>query len=437
MNKKLEIVKKHSWNSDISWKEILQRLKYIINKLSKYYGILIYIMFAAAILFTFAKVIKTQTNYYSDELKFRWDSVLSYDDIYHARSIYSEAPNYEKIVGTITKHPFISVFGQVIHKGENIIFENNNHTDHYYHIVLFQILLNGIGIFYLYKILTEQYKIKNKWCYLILTIYELATVSLLGTFILDSFIVSATLLIMSYYYLSKQKLIISTVLGILVAGLCITNSISFAIMAIFLLKKKRNILKVGIGCIFGTLLLSLFLPYKELLYNNFFSEVQNQADKYIFVSSGIGGYVKLIFYYLLASPIFFLNTIHTQFNGLDKVFFDLSARYPVIIITILFFVFIIYNVIKNIKDRNMLAACGVFIYNIFLHGILKFGLKEGTIYGLHFLFTEILMFAFGFKIKNTVARRIFIIFSIILLVVQIRYNLDGILKLLILFKDWN
>lgn len=436
MNKKLEIAEKYRCNRNVLFERISQSLKKFSNKFSGYFGIGIYILFVFIILFTFAKFIKTQTNYYSDELKFRWSTVLSYDDIYHARSIYSEEPNYEKIVGTITKHPFISAFGQTIHKVENIIFDNNNNTDHYYHIVLFQILLNVIGIFYLYKILKEQFKIKDKWCYLILTIYELATVSLLGTLILDSFIVSGTLLIMSYYYLSKQKLIISTILGILVAGLCITNSIAFAIMAVFLLKNKKSILKVGIGCILGALAVSLLLPYKDLLFNNFFSEVRNQTDRFTTESNGIGIYLKTIFYYLLASPIFFLNTIHTQPKGLDTVVFDLSASYFVIIATIIFFIFIIYNVIKNIKDRNMLAVFGVFTYNMVLHALIKFGLNEGTIYGLHFLFAEILMFAFGFKIKNTIVRRIFICFAIILLLIQIRYNLNGILKLLLLFESW-
>ena len=84
----------------------------------------------------------------------------------------------------------------------------------------------------------------------------------------------------------------------------------------------------------------------------------------------------------------------------------------------------------------MLAALGVFMYNMFIHVIMKFGLHEGTIYGLHFLFAEILMFAFGFKIKNKVVRRIFISFAIILLIAQIRYNLDGMLNLLLLFKNW-
>ena len=84
----------------------------------------------------------------------------------------------------------------------------------------------------------------------------------------------------------------------------------------------------------------------------------------------------------------------------------------------------------------MLATLGLFVYNMILHAVVKFGLYEGTIYGLHFLFAEILMFAFGFKIKNKIIRRVFICFSILLLLVQIRYNLNGMLNLLLLFKDW-
>ena len=436
MDKNLELIKKRKFNRDISWEEIKQVLKRIGNKISKYKYILIYILFLFIVLFTTAQVIKTKTNFYSEELTFRWDTVLSYDDIYHARRIYSENPDYDKIPATIVKHPFISALGQLVAKIENTFFDNTQKTDHYFHIVIFQILINIIGIFYLYKILKEQFKIKEKWRFLVLTIYELATVTLLGTLILDSFIISATLLIMSYYYLLKQKLVISSVLGIMVAGLCITNSIAFAIMAIFLLKRKRDIVKVGISCILGFLIVGLFLPYRDYLFNNFFSEAQNQAELFAKNPESMQIYLKRIFYYLCASPIFFINTMHTRPNGLDYVTFDLSAGILIIIATILFFVFIIYNVIKNIKDRNMLATLGLFVYNMILHAVVKFGLYEGTIYGLHILFAEILMFAFGFKIKNKIIRRVFICFSILLLLVQIRYNLNGMLNLLLLFKDW-
>ena len=430
MDKNLQIIEK---NKD-KFNMIYENIK---NKISKYQAILFYILLVSVILFTFAKVIKTDTNFYSEETIFRWDTVLSYDDIYHARSVYSESKNYEDTVGTIVKHPFISGFGTIVAKIENVFFNNTNPTDHYFHIVVFQIFLNVIGIFYLYKILNEQYKIENKWCFLILTIYELATVTLLGTFIIDSFILSGTLLIMSYYYLSKQKLIVSTFLGIMTTGICITNSIAFAIMAICLLKNKKDILKVGIGCVIGFLGVTILLPYRNYLFNNFLSEVQFQAEGFAAQEKNPVLFLKRTFYYILVSPLFFLNINHEFFyNIIDIVKFDLSANVPIIIATVLYFIFIIFNIIKNIKDRKMLAAFGVFIYNMFIHVIMKFGLHEGTIYGLHFLFAEILMFSFGFKIKNKIFRKIFIICAIFVLFVEIRYNIEGILKLLLLFKNW-
>lgn len=437
MDKELEIVKKRKFNRDISWEEIGEKLKQINNKLSKYYGIIFYIIIASIVLFTFAKVIKNNTNYYRNDLSFRWGTVLSYDDVYHANDIYSDSPNYEKMIGTIVKHPFISAFGQLTYKIESMLFDNAQKTDHYFHIVVLQILINAIGIFYLYKILREQYGIKEKWCFLLLTIYQLATVTLLGTLIIDSFIISGTLLIMSYYYLSKQKLVISSILGILVTGFCITNSIAFAIMAIFLLKKKRDIVKVGVSCILGFLLVALLLPYREYFFDNLFSEVHNQADIFSANEGDTTLYLKRVFYFMLISPIFFLNIVSfADLNEASVIIFDFSTGILIIAAVVIFFAFIIFNLVRNIKDRNMLAAFGVFIYNMFIHVVMKYGLSEGTIFGLHFLFAEILMFAFGFKIKNVVIRRIFICFAILLLLLQIRNNLDGLLNCVLLFKDW-
>ena len=128
--------------------------------------------------------------------------------------------------------------------------------------------------------------------------------------------------------------------------------------------------------------------------------------------------------------------MHTAPNGLDYIKFDLSADIPIIIMTILFFIFMLNNVIRNIKDRNLLAAFGLFLYNMIIHVIVRFGLYEGTIYGLHFLFAEIIMFAFGFRIKNKYIKRAFAILAILFLIIQLRYNMDGLLKCILLFKDW-
>lgn len=429
---------KNNSNKDIIAEEKEKIKNYIEKnkqKLKDYMYIAIYSLFIFITLFTVANFIKTKTNFYRNDLKFRWDNVLSYDDIFYSKSIYTSEKKYESTVSTIVKHPFMRVIGHGFVIVENALFSNMNKTDHYFHIVVFQIIINLIGVIYLYKILREQFKLKNRWCLLLLTIYEMATVAILGTLIVETFLISGTLLIMSYYYLSKQKKVASIIIGILTTGVTVTNCIPFALMAIFLLKDKKDILKVGVSCAIGFMTINLMLPYREILFSNFINMVENNANKYSKEQTGIT-YINMILYNLIISPIFFIKQIHIMQKGLDLVTFDLMSSKIVGIMTMLFFIGIIYNIIKNRKNRNMLAALVVFIYNMILHGVVKFGLYEGTIYGLHFLFAEILMFAFGFNNKDKKIKYTFIIFAIIMLLVQIRYNMKGLLELLLLFKDW-
>lgn len=46
------------------------------------------------------------------------------------------------------------------------------------------------------------------------------------------------------------------------------------------------------------------------------------------------------------------------------------------------------------------------------------------------------MVAFGFKIENKYIKRAFAIFAILFFIIQLRYNMDGLLKCILLFKDW-
>lgn len=431
--------KKYIVNKEENQCQIMKRriTQYILNnqqKVRDMFYIFSYLLVVFIVLFTVAKVIKTKTNFYQDDLKFRWDNVLSYDDIHYVRNIYQEG-NQTRNIYTVVKHPFIYAIGNMVASVENNLFSNMNKTDHYFHIVFIQIIINLLGCYYLYKIIREHFKIENKWCFILITIYELATVTLLGTFMVDSFLISGTLLIMSYYYLAKQKVIPSVLLGVLTTGITITNCIIFAIMVIFLLKNKKDIFKVGISCVILLIFCFVLLPYKEELITNFFGTVNANTENFVKSQDGIT-WLKMVFYNLLTSPLFFINQSHVIKNGLDFVTFKLSAGRVIQFTIIMMFCFLSYHVIKNRKDRNMLAALAVFIYNMILHGIIKFGLYEGTIYGLHFLFSEILMLAFGFKIKNKIVRNGFIVFIIGMLLIQLHYNLKGMLELMLLLKDW-
>ena len=52
MDKNLEVMKKKKFNRDISWEEMKQVLKSLEKKVSKYYGILFYMLITFIILFT-------------------------------------------------------------------------------------------------------------------------------------------------------------------------------------------------------------------------------------------------------------------------------------------------------------------------------------------------------------------------------------------------
>ncbi len=407
------------------------------QKLKDVLYIAIYTVIIISILTTIAYVITTKTNLYSNELEFRWDTILSYDDILYSRNAYTDNLPYENTIATIVKHPLMRLFGGIVTSIDNNLFQNENMgpSDHYFHVVIVQIIINAIGLIYLYKILREQYKLHNGWCFLLLTMYEIATVTVLSTLLIETFIISGTLLIISYYYLNKQKLIPSIILGILVTGMCTTNSVAFGLMAIFLLKNKKDIFKVGFGCAFGILAVAFLLPYRDILFQNFFSLSFGDAVMYSQPQTAVST-AKMIFFNLLASPLFFINQVHGQANGLDYVRFELASNPFVFVATIVFFGWIIYNIIKNIKDKQLAGALALLVFNMELHGSIKFGLYEGTIYGLHFLFAEILLFAFGFKIQNKKVKIAFITCAILILIIQLVCNIQGLANIYPYLGNW-
>ena len=419
----------------VEW--VKEKAKNHQKEIKDFVYVLMYCIIIASLLIGVAQTLKNKTNLYSENLKFRWENILSYDDIFYAREIYTTEDNYAEndLQERHVKHPFMSAIGHMVAGVENVIFPNGDETAHYYHIVLFQILVNLIGVFYLYKILRGLFNIDNKWCFALLTLYEFSVVAFLGTVIIESFLLSATVLIMSYYYLAKQKIIPSILLGILVTGITITNSVAFAIMAICLLKKKRDILKVGIGCVAGLGVAVLALPYRDLFFANFSGKVDENLERFVMKPDTITMF-KMIFYYLLASPFFFIVPCYSQLYHLDRMIFELQSGKVIAIITILLMVCMIVMAVKNRKNRLMWAALGVFAYNMFIHAIVKFGIYEGTIYGLHFLFAEILMLAFLFTSKNKWIRWAGGFIIVLAIAVQMKYNSVGFLELMVRLKDW-
>ena len=407
------------------------------KEIKDYIFVLIYCILIASLFLGVAQTLKNKTNFYREDLKFRWENILSYDDIFYAREVYTVDDNYAEadLQERHVKHPFMRAIGHLVAGVENRVFPNKDVTTHYYHIVLLQIGVNLLGVWFLYKILRQLLHLDNKWCFLLLTIYELSVVTFLGTVIIESFLLTATTLIMSYYYLAKQKLLPSIVLGILATGITNTNSVAFAIMGICLLKKKKDIIKVGAGCAIGLGICILALPYRDLFFANFSGKVNVNLDRFIVNPDGTT-ILKMIFYYLLASPFFFITPVYSKLYGLDRMTFDLYSGKTIMFMTIVLFAWMAFLIWKNKTNRMMLAALGVFVYNMVIHAVIKFGLYEGTIYGLHFLFAEIIMLAFTFTMKNKWIKGIGIAILILTLAIEVQYNTKGLLELCLHLPNW-
>ena len=104
------------------------------SKVKDYLYLLIYILIIFIILLTIANTIMTYTNFYNENLTFRWKNVLSYDDMLYARDVYTTNPKYENTVH-LSIHPLFDVLAQTVANVENIIFSDTSQNAHYYHIV--------------------------------------------------------------------------------------------------------------------------------------------------------------------------------------------------------------------------------------------------------------------------------------------------------------
>ena len=425
-------------NKKIQQKEIWEKkIKRKLQKVKRNASIIIYCMMIAIIMLISANAIRKNSAIYSKNTPNRYDNITWYDDVYYSRDIYRDDDEYNKITYTISKHPILKAWGQIFTKVENKLFPPKDDTSHYYHIVIFQIVVNVIGVIYLYKILKKTGKLKDSWIFLLLTFYELGTATLICTFFAESFLISATLLIMSYYYLSKKNCIASIILGILVTMTTITNCIPFAIMAIILLKEPKKIAVVGGGCVLGTILAIFLLPYSNLFWENVLKVADNNMQSYTVTGNGILQKITAVFNMLITMPFYiFEYAILPIEGGAQALYFRAYSGNLIAIAGISMLGIMGYTCIKNIKKREVLAALGVFLYNMILHGIIGFGLEEGLIYSLHYMWAEVILLGFSTKIENKKVRTFIQILLVLIALLQIYFNLKGIYHFIPDLIDW-
>ena len=323
------------------------------------------------------------------------DRFFSLDDVYYTTSIYSvDMENSLRIV----KHPLFMVFGNAFAKLEKALLGNISMNSHYILIVLMQIMVQMLTLTYLYKILSEFYRVDRKLIFILLAIYAFSVSALIYTFFSESYIFSGAALVMSYYFILKRKVPVSILLGVIVTGITITNFVIWAIMILLLIEGiRRKVLMVFAAVAAFTSLVYIF-PVGRMFFSKFFfvfgNSPRNYSDTY-----GLYAMAKRTIYSIFGTTVFYVDTVNQspfgEFPG-KAISFVPGSNILIIAMMLLWISLLVYSTVKNYRNKLLFVPLAILIFNILFHGVIQYGLKEAFLYSLHHLFAQVLIVAAAF-----------------------------------------
>ena len=361
------------------------------------------------------------------------DRFFSMDDSYYINHFYSTEPDD---TGRVVKHPLLVAFAHYFTLLERSVLGEISTEHHYMLVVLFQILVQTIAVVYLFRMLTEHYKLTCLNAALLTLIYGLSCASLLFMLIAESYIFSGALLILTQWFILQKKPAAVVIAGILLGGMTITNIFIWGILVLFYDDKfyKRAIMAAAGGL--GLLGAIWLLPVRDAFYTQclkvFQSSPANYSDNFLVLEA-----LKRGFYALFGSTYFFIDTVDEspfgKYQG-QAVSFIPSAPFFINVIAGIWLLLMVYSLIGNRKNALIRGPLMVLLFNIALHVVKQYGLKEGSLYSLHHSFAQILIIACilsGLNGKGTskAVSRTVSVFLIFFMVIMSAVNLKGIFNL--------
>lgn len=361
------------------------------------------------------------------------DRFFSMDDSYYVQNFYAFKPDD---TGRVVKHPLLVAFAHYFTLAERAILGEKTLEHHYMLIILFQIMVQVLALACLYKTLTVHYKLKEWHAVLLTSIYGLSCASLLFTLIAESYVFSGALLIFTQWFILQKKPLPVVLLGILLGGITITNIFIWGLMVLFYEVKLYKRVIIGASGVLGLLLAIYLLPVRHVFYSQvlhvFQSSPANYRDKFPLLTCA-----KYSFYALFGSTWFFIDTTDAspfgQFAG-SAVSFIPSAPWYLTFLIVLWTLLLIAAAVFLKKNRQLVIPLMVILFNLGLHGVIQYGLKEGFLYSLHHAFAQILLLACLLRPDEVKwlkpVQRLLIAGLILFAVVMAGVNIQGMLALM-------
>lgn len=317
------------------------------------------------------------------------DRLFSADDHYYSTEFFSaELDDSPRII----KHPLLIVFGCAFTRLERLVFGEVSLRRHYELIIMMQMCASVLAAFFLDLILEGLYKLKCSRALTMCGVFALSFSVLFFTFVAESYILSALLLTASFYFARRHLWIVTAVLGVLTAGVTLTNGVLWALIVLLSGDKlwKRAVVIVSAAAVFCAL--AAALPIRDIFYSTLLSgsksSLGNYSDRFAF-----GEAAARTFFAFFGSTFFWLKTESVspfgQYGG-DALSFVPAASVPVVIAGAIWLAALVFAAWRFRRDSRIWAPLAVVAANILLHGAAQYGLKEAFLYSLHHLPAQVL-----------------------------------------------
>lgn len=310
--------------------------------------------------------------------------------------------------------------------------------------VLLSSTMISMSCVYVFRYLREIIEIKRTVAYLITLFFAFFSTNLLLCFTPESFTLSAIFLAFNVYYnssyIKKEKsppFLSNIVLAdFILGGITLTNVAKGIVPVLFFKEKKISILKkvVLLGVIFLAILSIVQIISIVFLSKNFFESIFIHRES--FTNSALSGssFSQMVFTHFFGSAIFFPPMMnYTAYNSTMQYIIEGNYSYWwQYIFVALMLATIVASLIKNYKNPFVQMIFLLFLIDIIIHCVMKFGINQPFIYGAHWVYCIPLLFGWLYsKLKEKQAKGfvVFLICMFIGLIVNNLYHLTDFINM--------
>lgn len=293
---------------------------------------------------------------------------------------------------------------------------------------LFFIMLSSamisLSCVYIFRYIRQIIELKKFTAFILTLFFAFFSTNLILAFTPESFTLSALFLSFNVYYNSSfikrgisPPLISNVILAdFFLGGVTLTNMAKGVIPVLFFKERKASILKkiIILGAVFFIILLALQIFSALVLDKNYIGSIFAHKDNFTDESLTGMAYLQMIFSHFFGAPIFLseifsYNTIRNGIPYLVEGDYRLWWQY---LFMSLICVFVVTSLIRNYKEPFVQMIFLLFLVDIVIHCIIRFGINEPFIYGAHWVYCVPLLLGWLYKkLKDKQAKVFLIIIS--------------------------